>query len=130
MCVVRRNARQEVMLYGVGHLKLTLKKFEGNMAKHQLSGKDLCKKDKGQSVSFIKKDIASMRKDAILSMMVKVVVKDQKEMAKGKEKANRKGKEKAVVKAEEKGLEIVPIPPWLSRRRKELKILKKILSRQ
>ena len=118
------------MLYGVGHLKLTLKKFEGNMAKHQLSGKDLCKKDKGQSVSFIKKDIASMRKDAILSMMVKVVVKDQKEMAKGKEKANRKGKEKAVVKAEEKGLEIVPIPPWLSRRRKELKIHKKILSRQ
>ena len=114
--MVRRNARQEVMLYGVGHLKLTLKKFEGNMAKHQLSGKDLCKKDKGQSVSFIKKDIASMRKDAILSMMVKVVVKDQKE--------------KAVVKAEEKGLEIVPIPPWLSRRRKELKIHKKILSRQ
>ena len=125
----RRNARHEVMLYGVGHLKLTLKKFKGNMAKHQLSGKDLCK-DKGQSVSFIKKDIASMRTDAILSMMVKVVVKDQKEMAKGKEKANRKGKEKAVVKAEEKGLEIVPIPPWLSRRRKELKILKKILSRQ
>ena len=85
--MVRRNARQEVMLYGVGHLKLTLKKFEGNMEKHQLSGKDLCKRDKGQSVSFIRKDIASMRKDAILSMMVKVVVKDQKEMAKGKEKA-------------------------------------------
>jgi hypothetical protein len=52
-------------------------------------------------------------------MMVKVVVKDQKEMAKEKEKGNRKEKEKAVVKAEEKGLEIVLIPPWLSRRRKE-----------
>jgi hypothetical protein len=36
-----------------------------------------------------------------------------------KEKGNRKGKEKAEVKAEAKGLEIVPIPPWWSRRRKE-----------
>jgi hypothetical protein len=62
-----------------------------------------------------------MPKDAILSMVFKVVVKDQKEMAKEKAKAKGKGKVKAktLEKAGAKETELVRIQLWWFKKRNE-----------
>jgi hypothetical protein len=109
------------MLYGVGLLKHTWRKSKGNLERFQRSERDLYKKDKGHYVNFIKKAFVSMPKDAILSMLVKVVVRDQKKMAKEKAKAKAKGKTKAkaLAKGEAMDTKFAQTALWWFKRRNE-----------